>query len=124
MKFMESEVVEVNKKKGSWSETKTVIVTHVPVFVGMLVILLVNMFSIGLSGSGTQNDPYQISECRDFQVINLQLSSHYSLINDIDFDQCPEKIFHPIAPGSDYDYEFLPSQEPSMGMDLHSVISI
>lgn len=36
------------------------------------------------AGSGTADDPYEISTCTELQEMENNLSAHYELVNDID----------------------------------------
>jgi hypothetical protein len=42
------------------------------------------VFAFGGSGTGTSLDPYEITSCAQLDSINLDLTAHYALANDID----------------------------------------
>jgi len=50
----------------------------------LLVLYSTNSYSFSGNGSGTEEDPYQISNVHQLQEMNDDLSAHYILINDID----------------------------------------
>lgn len=58
------------------------------------VLLLTAAFSTALSfsglGSGTEEDPYQITTVHQLQEMNDDLSAHYILMNDIDASETRE----------------------------------
>jgi hypothetical protein len=64
------------------------------VFIGLAVVTAVFMVAMPLhvssegalfaGGSGTPEDPYQISTCEHLQNINTDLSAHYVLVDDVD----------------------------------------
>ncbi len=49
-----------------------------------VVLFLASSLSAFIGGSGTAQDPYQISTVAHLQAVNSSLSSHYVLVNDID----------------------------------------
>ncbi|MFA6037774.1 MAG: GLUG motif-containing protein [Legionellales bacterium] len=64
-------------------------------------LVLFSALSFAFSGgTGTQDDPYQISSCSELQSINGSLSSSFILVNDLDcngFDSGDGKGFMPLG---------------------------
>ena len=62
-------------------------------FITLLLITIVlscNSFSFSGNGSGTEDDPYQITNVHQLQEMNDDLSAHYILMNDIDASETRE----------------------------------
>lgn len=65
---------------------KRVIGTAIALFLIAAMFFTEMFFVGGYNGSGTQSDPYQISDCSDLQNIGNQgdYSQHFIVVNDID----------------------------------------
>jgi len=58
----------------------------------LILLLTSNAITFSGNGSGTEEDPYQITNVQQLQEMNDDLSAHYILINDIDASETREWI--------------------------------
>lgn len=63
---------------------KTLSLLIVGIIVGMLFVSFIPMSVMGMTGSGTAENPYMIYNVTDLQNMNLNLTAYYELANDID----------------------------------------
>ena len=71
--------------KNRWYEKSIVFCMFLMLVFAVFVIVQMNVSADDFAdGSGTESDPYQISNVDQLQNMNLHLDAHYVLVNDID----------------------------------------